>query len=87
MKPLRKHLTREEVNDEEGDMEMADSVADKHTDGNHNYDGSYELHGIKKVGTWTYRSLSKAQYPPRHPKGWARRFCIHSPRPLERGWG
>ena len=32
-------------------MEMADSVAYQHTDGNRNYDGSYELHGIKKVGT------------------------------------
>ena len=30
---------------------MADSVADKHTDGNRNYDGSDKLHGIKKVGT------------------------------------
>ena len=50
MKPLRKHLTREEVNDEEGDLEMADSVAYQHTDGNRNHDGSYELHGIKKVG-------------------------------------
>ena len=51
MKPLRKHLTREEVNDEEGDLEMADSVAYQHTDGNRNHDGSYELHGVKKVGT------------------------------------
>ena len=32
MKRLRKHLTREEVNDEEGDLEMADSVAYQHTD-------------------------------------------------------
>ena len=30
---------------------MAYSVAYQHTDGNRNYDGSYELHGIKKVGT------------------------------------
>ena len=30
---------------------MADSVAYQHTDGNRNYDGSYELHGVKKVGT------------------------------------
>ena len=30
---------------------MADSVADKHTDGNRNNYGSYKLHGIKKVGT------------------------------------
>ena len=30
---------------------MADSVADKHTDGNRDHDGSYKLHGIKKVGT------------------------------------
>ena len=46
MKPLRRHLTREEVNDEEGDMEMADSVADKHTDGNRNHDGSNLVHGV-----------------------------------------
>ena len=32
-------------------MEMADSVAYQHTDGYRNYDGSYELHGIKKLGT------------------------------------
>ena len=30
---------------------MAYSVAYQHTDGYRNYDGSYELHGIKKVGT------------------------------------
>ena len=48
MKRLRKHLTREEVNDEEGDLEMADSVAYQHTDGYRNHDGSYKLHGIKK---------------------------------------
>jgi len=30
---------------------MADSVAYQHTDGYRNYDGSYKLHGIKKVGT------------------------------------
>ena len=48
MKPRRKHLTREEVNDEEGDMEMGAAVADKHTDGNRNHDGCDELHGIKK---------------------------------------
>ena len=53
---------------------MAYSVAYQRTDGYRNHDGSYKLYGIKKVGTWTYRSLSKAQYPPRHPKGWARRF-------------
>ena len=47
MKPLRKHLTREEVNDEEGDMEMDCSVAYQHTDSYRNHDGSYELHGIK----------------------------------------
>ena len=51
MKPLRKHLTREEVNDEERDLEMAYSVAYQHTDGYRNHDGSYKLHGIKKVGT------------------------------------
>ena len=51
MKRLRKHLTREEVNDEEGDLEMADSVAYQHTDGNRNYDGSNLVHGVKKVGT------------------------------------
>ncbi len=28
---------------------MADSVAYQHTDGNRNYDGSYKLHGIKKL--------------------------------------
>ena len=48
MKPLRRHLTREEVNDEEGGLEMADSVAYQHTDGNRNHDGSYELHGVKE---------------------------------------
>ena len=47
MKPLRKHLTREEVNDEERDMEMADSVAYQHTDSNRNHNGCDELHGIK----------------------------------------
>ena len=31
-------------------MEMAYSVAYQHTDGNRDYDGSYELHGVKKVG-------------------------------------
>ena len=51
MKPLRKHLTREEVNDEEGDLEMAYSVAYQHTDSNRNHDGSHKLHGVKKVGT------------------------------------
>ena len=49
MKPLRKHLTREEVNDEEGDMEMADSVAYQHTDGNRNHHGSNLVYGVKKV--------------------------------------
>ena len=48
MKPLRKHLTREEVNDEEGDLEMAYSVAYQHTDSYRNHDGSDELHGVKK---------------------------------------
>ena len=48
MKPLRKHLTREEVNDEEGDLEMADSVADKHTDGNRDYDGSNLVYGVER---------------------------------------
>ena len=51
MRRQRLQLAREEVNDEEGDMEMADSVADKHTDGNRNYDGSYELHGVKPDNT------------------------------------
>ena len=51
MKRLRKHLTREEVNDEEGDMEMGAAVADQHTDSNRNHDGSNLVHGIKKVGT------------------------------------
>ena len=32
-------------------MEMAYSVAYQHTDGYRNHDGSYKLHGIKKVGT------------------------------------
>ena len=32
-------------------MEMADSVADKHTDGNRNHDGSNLVYGVKKVGT------------------------------------
>ena len=48
MRRLRKHLTREEVNDEEGDLEMADSVANQHTDGYRNYDGSHELYGVKE---------------------------------------
>ena len=48
MKPPRKHLTREEVNDEEGDLEMADSVAYQHTDSNRNHNGRDELHGVKK---------------------------------------
>ena len=48
MKPLRRHLTREEVNDEERDLEMADSVAYQHTDGNRNNYGSYKLHGVKE---------------------------------------
>ena len=30
---------------------MAYSVANQHTDGYRNHDGSYKLHGIKKVGT------------------------------------
>ena len=59
MKPRRKHLTREEVNDEEGDMEMADSVAYQHTDGNCNHDGCDELHGVKvkKMGLPKYGGL------------------------------
>ena len=48
MRPLRKHLTREEVNDEEGDLEMAYSVAYQHTDSNRNHDGCYELHGVNE---------------------------------------
>ena len=51
MKRLRKHLAREEVNDEEGDLEMAYSVAYQHTDSNRDHDGSHKLHGVKKVGT------------------------------------
>ncbi len=51
MKRLRRHLTREEVNDEEGDMEMADSVAYQHTDSYRNHDGCNIVHGVKKVGT------------------------------------
>ena len=50
MKPLRLQLAREEVNDEERDLEMAYSVAYQHTDGYRNHDGSYELHGIKEGG-------------------------------------
>ena len=30
---------------------MAYSVAYQHTDGYRNHDGSYKLHGVKKVGT------------------------------------
>ena len=48
MKPLRLQLAREEVNNEEGDLEMAYSVAYQHTDGNRNHDGSYELHGVNE---------------------------------------
>ena len=48
MKRLRRHLTREEVNDEEGDLEMADSVAYQHTDSNRNHDGSDKLHGVNE---------------------------------------
>jgi hypothetical protein len=42
---------RKEVNNEEGDMEMAYSVADKHTDSYRNHDGSNVVYGVKKVGT------------------------------------
>ena len=40
-------------------MEMGAAVADKHTDGNCNHDGSYELHGIKsrKMGLPKFGSL------------------------------
>ena len=31
-------------------MEMGAAVADKHTDGNRNHDGSYELHGVNEKG-------------------------------------
>ena len=48
MRRLRKHLTREEVNDEASDMEMAYSVAYQHTDSNGNYYGCYELHGVNE---------------------------------------
>ena len=47
MRRLRRHLTREEVNNEEGDMEMADSVAYQHTDSNRNHDGSDLVYGVK----------------------------------------
>ena len=50
MKPRRLQLAREEVNNEEGDMEMGAAVAYQHTDGYRNHDGSYELHGIKEGG-------------------------------------
>ena len=56
MKPLRKHLTREEVNDEERDLEMADSVAYQHTDGNRNHDGSDVMYGVKER-KWDYQNL------------------------------
>jgi len=36
------------VNDEEGVMEMADSVAYQHTDSNRNHNGCDELHGVKE---------------------------------------
>ena len=48
MKPRRLQLAREEVNDEERDLEMAYSVAYQHTDGNRNYDGSDLVYGVKK---------------------------------------
>jgi hypothetical protein len=35
------------VNDEEGDMEMAYSVAYQHTDSNRDHDGSDLVHGVK----------------------------------------
>ena len=47
MKPRRLQLAREEVNNEEGDMEMDCSVAYQHTDSYRNHDRSDELHGIK----------------------------------------
>ena len=47
----RPRKPRKEVSNEEGDMEMADSVADKHTDGYRNHDGSNLVYGVKKVGT------------------------------------
>ena len=48
MKPRRLQLAREEVNDEEGDLEMAYSVAYQHTDSYRNHNGCDELHGVKK---------------------------------------
>ena len=51
MRRPRRHLTREEVNNEERDMEMAYSVAYQHTDGYRNHDGRNLVYGIKKVGT------------------------------------
>ena len=48
MKRRRRHLTREEVNNEERDLEMAYSVAYQHTDGYRNYDGSNLVYGVKE---------------------------------------
>jgi len=39
---------------EERDMEMADSVADKHTDSYRNYDGSNLVYGVRNVKRWDY---------------------------------
>ena len=48
MKPRRLQLAREEVNDEERDLEMAYSVAYQHTDCYRDNYGSYKLHGVKE---------------------------------------
>ena len=56
MRRPRKHLTREEVNDEEGDLEMADSVAYQHTDGNRNHDGSDVMYGVKSERNGTAKN-------------------------------
>ena len=39
---------------EEGDMEMADSVAYQHTDSYRNYDGSDFVYGVRNVKRWDY---------------------------------
>ena len=46
---------KEEVRSyEEGDMEMADSVAYQHTDSYRNYDGSNLVYGVRNVKRWDY---------------------------------
>ena len=47
----RPRKPRKEVSNEEGDLEMAYSVAYQHTDGYRDHDGSDVVYGVKKVGT------------------------------------